>query len=513
MKLLVEAEEKIRARGLTGARAFEALVLAIRAHLGDDVQADPRDLACLRGLAVDSGQDLLGLAYERFFADLFKGRRGQYFTPGPIVELILDLLDLRPGERVLDPTCGSGGFLVRAARHGCSVSGIELDPYLVDLAALNLRLVGADGSIRCEDAFVAAASADVVVANPPFSVDITSPDVLARYELARGHRRALTDVLFVEALAGWLPPGGRAGVVLPFSFLTNARYEQARAFTASAFSVRRICALPEGIFRPFGGAAGRAVVLWLCRRPCEESEVAWAELQDPGYDPRSVHLRTTSDREVRRLANDEGWCRLPAGSWTPPVSRSRGTAVGSLARVRHERIRPGGPCVVAELADADKSTGEITSARSVPPEDLRGSRLQLRAGDVVVSRMRPELGNVAIVPSDMLGSPEWIVLADAQRPLLLKHLLRTPSWRGSLPVTSGQTRPRTSREAVEASLVPVPPDEVADRIEALSREIHAARRRLRGELDALQHAVDAYADGGELDELLRRLDAIRPDRG
>src|SRR5690606_10504378 len=128
---------------------------------------------------------------------LFKGKRGQYFTPRPLVDLLLDRVALAPGERVLDPTCGSGGFLVRAAQRGARVVGVELDPLLADLARLNLELAGCAGEVIAGDAFATDFSSaraapreidpvDVVVANPPFSVAIRDPAVLDRYALARG---------------------------------------------------------------------------------------------------------------------------------------------------------------------------------------------------------------------------------------------------------------------------------------------------------------------------------------
>ncbi|NCG19696.1 MAG: N-6 DNA methylase, partial [Rhodobacterales bacterium] len=123
--MLIRAEHQLRAQGLTGATAFEQRLVAIRRRLGDDVPANSRLDALLLELDLTEEIDLLGLAYERFFSDLFKGKRGQFFTPRPLVSLLLSLLELQPGERVLDPTCGTRGFLVGAARQGALGPGIE----------------------------------------------------------------------------------------------------------------------------------------------------------------------------------------------------------------------------------------------------------------------------------------------------------------------------------------------------------------------------------------------------
>ena len=407
-RALIRAEEALRARGLTGGQAFDALVDAIEARLDDEpVDADTA-VEAVADLDPNAGLDLLGLAYERFFADLFKGRRGQYFTPRPLVELLLDLGGVKPGVDVLDPTCGSGGFAVCAARRGAKVRGIELDPNLARLARLNLRLAGFDGKVDQADFFATEARpADVVVANPPFSVPIVDPEVLGRYELGQGHKRVLSDWLFVEALEHWVRPGGRAAIVFPWSILDNPSTEPLRDRIARHWRVESIVALPEGVFRPFGGAAGRAVLMVLERGGTGFTR--WAEITDPGWDVRSVHLKATPGADLAALRAGRGWRWLPVGSWMPGPSHS-GRRVSDLASSEPSSVRPArdldGSVGLAELADGDRRTGEL-HPRDVAVDDIRGGRLRLREGDVLVARMRPELGNVVVAPEgDNVGSPE-----------------------------------------------------------------------------------------------------------
>lgn len=520
---LVRAEERLRAEGLTGGQAFEALRDAVRARLGEPVEARPSAVEAVADLPLDGEIDLLGLAYERFFADLFKGRRGQYFTPRPIVELMLDRAGVRPGETVLDPTCGSGGFLVVAARRGARVRGLEVDPTLVDLARLNLAVAGVGGEVEQGDCFLADVDpVDLVVANPPFSVAIRDAAVLSRYELARGRRRAPSDHLFCEALERWVRPGGRAAVVLPWSLVVNPTFAAVRERLAARWHREAVCQLPEGVFRPFGGAAGRAVLLWLRREG--SGRTLWAVLRDPGWDVRSIHVRPTSDADRRRLARDEAWEALPAGAWTPPRGGGEGQPLRALASPRTERVAPSGtpdaPFALVELAHVDKATGEVSGAAAVRGADLGGARPAIEPGDLLVSRLRPELGNVAVarrpggVEGRLVGSPEWIVLRPRRLPHFTLHALRTPAWRDALPVTAGQTRPRTTPDAVLDSAVPWPGEARAARIDAISRDLHARRAALRDRLDALQRAVDAWAareiDEVELDERLAGLDPRDP---
>jgi len=172
---------------------------------------------------------------------------------------------------------------------------------------------------------------------------------------------------------------------------------------------------------------------------------------------------------------------------------------------------------LVELADADKGSGE-TEVRRVRGAEVRGQKAALGDGDLLVSRLRPALGNVAMVyrppglEGPLAGSTEWIPLVAERWPHYLLHALRTPSWRARLPVTGGQTRPRTAPAAVLATPVPWPGEEAAARIHALSERAHRRRAALRGRLSALQDLVDRFA-GGDLDEqaLLAALDDLERD--
>lgn len=490
---ITEAETRLRASGLTGDAAFRALLDT----LTDRLEGRPGHGA-LAELELPVDADMIGLAYERFFPDLFKGRLGQYFTPPPVIRLLLSRLPIEPGDDVFDPTCGSGGLLVAAARRGASVRGMDIDPRLVDLARLNLRLAGFQGSIEHGDFFRAEVRpARYLVANPPFSVPIRARDLVGD----RDH--VLSDVLFMEQLASWVEPGGAAAVVVPWTVVANPRMASLRARVDRAFHKDAVLQLPEGIFRPFGGAQGRAAILWLRRRPCRELRpTRWATLTDPGYDPRSKLLRPTSSNEVDALIAGRGWMEI--GDWTPPRRTAR-SSVGDLATVHGGTERFEGATSLLELSDTDPRTGEAL------PRHVRtsGRHQPLCADEVLVARMRPERGNVTIAPEDGHGSPEWIRL-QSEHPYTLFHQLRSPTWRAGLPPTTGQTRPRTDADAVLASPIRPLGDEATEAIEDLSRRLHHERRRLRRAMEHLQLLVDAQ-QAGDLEEaaLMTELGALR----
>lgn len=496
---LVAAEERLRQHGWTGGRAFDELIEALKDRLGLAHRASPEAAAVVADLPLDTGEDLLGLAYERFFADLFKGRRGQFFTPEPVARLLVSRLSIQPGEVVLDPTCGSGGLLVHAARAGGLAHGIELDPRLAALAQLNAKIAGLDVTVRQGDFFrTRPVMVDVVVANPPFSVPVRDPTVLQHHGL--GGSSVQSDVLFLHTLSDWVLPGGRAGVVLPWSLLVNERFRGLRGQLAQQWSVLGVCQLPEGVFRPFGGAAGRAGVVWLRRGDrVDETEGAWfASVADPGYDVRSVRYVATDAREIDERCAGLGWVRLPQGAWVPAARGGSGRTVGSLATVRTGRCRPDAEerCHVVDLADADRSTGEV-HPRPIPHGEV-GARIAIEPADVLVARLRPNLGNVARAPAVdgvLAGSPEWVVLTPQEHGGWLLHALRSPVFREALPVTGGQTRPRTHPDAVTSVRLPWPGEALAARVDRLSTRIFAERAALRERMLALQHTVDQFVGG------------------
>ena len=138
----------------------------------------------------DYAQDLIGDAYEMLlkkFADLSKAKAGEFYTPRPVVKLLVRILDPKPGETVYDPACGSGGMLIEAVHHmkndeQCcgAIFGQEKNVTNAAVAKMNLFLHGAnDFNIMCGDTLndpkilqnERLAHFDCVIANPPFSLE------------------------------------------------------------------------------------------------------------------------------------------------------------------------------------------------------------------------------------------------------------------------------------------------------------------------------------------------------
>lgn len=247
---------------------------------------------------VDSASDPIGDAFEVFVGNESRGRSGQFFTPRSVTDLLIEAVDPKPGESIIDPACGAGGFLTSAARHfldrgakpkdlskyvSQNFYGIDKDEYLTKLARLHIALLtSGHPKIYCADSVAMENGKpnfnnqlpkdgfDVLVTNPPFGVRIVAarPEVLKTFDLARKWRReSRTDkwaptnemqtqvppqVLFVERSLSLLKNGGRLGMVLPESMLSNKSYGYVMEFLLSRVELEAVIGMPEALFKTSG---------------------------------------------------------------------------------------------------------------------------------------------------------------------------------------------------------------------------------------------------------------------
>lgn len=219
-------------------------------------------------LALDT--DVKGAIYEgileRNGRDTKSGA-GQYFTPRALISAMVDVTEPQIGETIIDPACGTGGFLLAAydkmrkqttdARQlqllrTTELHGYDNTPLVVTLASMNMYLHGMDAStspIECRDSLINEPDimADVVLANPPFgkraagSVAINREDFFAE--------TSDNQLNFLQHIMVMMKPGARAAVVLPDNVLFEAGAgETIRKRLLSDFNLHTILRLPTGIF-------------------------------------------------------------------------------------------------------------------------------------------------------------------------------------------------------------------------------------------------------------------------
>ena len=262
-------------------RALEHVLRNLDFSLTDSVETDP-----------------IGDAFEVFAGSESRSRSGQFFTPRNATDLLVEAVDPQPGESIIDPACGAGGFLASVIRRfrlkGHSADaiteasgrffGIEKDDYLARLARLHVSLLaGGHPTVVCGDSLALQTADDdlknlipvqeeydVVLTNPPFGVKIVAaaPQVLKTFSLARRWRFSEADgawqptgdvrshvppqVLFVERCLSLLRPGGRLGLVLPESVLSNKSYRYVIEYLRANSRLATVIGMPDSLFKTSG---------------------------------------------------------------------------------------------------------------------------------------------------------------------------------------------------------------------------------------------------------------------
>jgi type I restriction enzyme M protein len=253
--------------------------------------------------------DSLGAAFEEFFGSVFRGELGQYFTMRQLARFTVAMLEINQDDYVLDPTAGSGGFLLEALLqtwHAVDrnfqgqplaeierlktnfalthVYGIEIHETLARICKINL-LLHHDGHTNietgrsCLDSVFTNARLNPpqgrfskVVGNPPFGDEVKEGDEdhlgsnsLANFTIATGRVKADSEQVILERCINLLEPGQQLGLVMPDGVLNNQGWQsncpQTRALLARSGQIEAIVSLPDHAFRK-AGAQNKTSILF-----------------------------------------------------------------------------------------------------------------------------------------------------------------------------------------------------------------------------------------------------------
>ena len=243
---------------------------------------DPATIsACARLLAdaplLAADCEVIDQVFEHLISASSKGSKGQFFTPRHVIECCVRIADPQPDEHIMDPACGSGGFLLHALGHirrhhpdldpaawsGRFLHGVDWDERAARIARALLLVAGArsdgvhsgdslarSGASLEANGLVPTAGADLILTNPPFAGEVSDPDLLASYQLSRGGGRIERDVLFIERCIELLRPGGRLVIVLPHNKVGGRRFAPLRSWLLQRLRVLAVVGLPQATFMP-----------------------------------------------------------------------------------------------------------------------------------------------------------------------------------------------------------------------------------------------------------------------
>ncbi|MDO8540086.1 MAG: N-6 DNA methylase [Opitutaceae bacterium] len=264
----------------------------------------------LGGFAYSHSEEL-GNAFEYILQCMgAQGDNGQFRTPRHIIDFMVACLDPQPTDKILDPACGTGGFLVSAFKHileahtspgstlpgdrlsheqrqrlYANFTGYDTNDQMVKLSRVNLFLHQfASPTIHIYDTLTNDArwheKADLILANPPFMTPKGGVVPHTRFRIPAKK----SEVLFTDYIAEHLTPDGRAGVIVPNGIVatTQNAYVKLRRFLVED-SLVAVVSLPTGVFKPYSGV--KTSILFLDKKLARRTDkILFLKIAADGFD-------------------------------------------------------------------------------------------------------------------------------------------------------------------------------------------------------------------------------------
>ena len=271
----------------------------------------------------------LGDAFEYLLSVLgSQGDAGQFRTPRHIIDFIVAVVDPKKDETVLDPACGTAGFLISSYKHilkgntddegnstltpdekgtlAANFKGYDISPDMVRLSLVNLYLHGfVEPHISEYDTLTSEERwneyADVILANPPFM----SPKGGIRPHRRFSVQSKRSEVLFVDYMAEHLTPTGRAGIIVPegIIFQSQTAHKQLRKMLVENYLVA-VISLPAGVFQPYSGV--KTSILLLDKALAQKTDrIAFFKVENDGFD-LGAQRREIAENDLPQVKEELG---------------------------------------------------------------------------------------------------------------------------------------------------------------------------------------------------------------
>ena len=266
-------------------------------------------------------RDTKGDVYEYMLGKIASaGQNGQFRTPRHIIEFMVDLMEPKPTDTIVDPASGTCGFLVAAAEyirehhpetltdpkllehfHTDMFNGFDFDNTMLRIGSMNLQLHGVQNpAISYRDSLAEATEKDkekysLILANPPFAGSLDYEGVAK--DLLQVVKTKKTELLFLALFLRLLKPGGRAAVIVPDGVLfgSTKAHKELRRMLVEDQKLDGIVSLPSGVFKPYAGVS-TAILLFTKTNSGGTDNVWFYDLEADGF--------SLDDKRTEQEAND-----------------------------------------------------------------------------------------------------------------------------------------------------------------------------------------------------------------
>tara|TARA_R110000868_G_scaffold195253_1_gene440916 strand:+ start:553 stop:2334 length:1782 start_codon:yes stop_codon:yes gene_type:complete len=316
----------------------------------DKIMLDAKSLSYVVGelqlfSLTDAERDAVGDAFEVFIDHALKGGQGQFFTPRNVVKMTIDMLDPTTEDLIIDPACGSGGFIIECLRHLWSkveeegikykwpdneieiekqkvaidkIRGIDKDYFLGKVCKAYMAILGdGRGGIFCENSLdvpsnwstktrekIQLGTFSMVVTNPPFGkkINVEGEKLLSQYDIGYKWKKnkkegtwdkgKLKDkeapqYLFIERCIHLLKPGGKMGIVLPDGIFGNDQLGYIRNIISDNCQIVAVVDVPKETFMPHTSTKTSILfVKKLAKTATKDYPVFMAVAEKCGHDRR-----------------------------------------------------------------------------------------------------------------------------------------------------------------------------------------------------------------------------------
>lgn len=467
--------------------------------------------------------DIKGLIYEEMIKDIFeKGDNQQFFTPKTVVSFMTNLLSTLTSGSICDPASGTGGFLINLVQENGpfnKFTALEIDQRLSWISGMNLEMHGcsnyestclSEGGTLGREADKFKESFDAVITNPPFGSDYSDLAGLKYFELGAGKSSRRRGVLFIERSLDLLKDQGYLAIVIDDGVLNHPSNEDVRNLVIKNTELLAVISLPITAFMPYASVEASILILRKSQKP-KTVNTFYARAENVGKKTNGNEDYIYDNNGQEKLNNDlvaiqalweahldgseiknSDFCYLSNIFETFQIDDnhsmridfafhhySRGLVRTALEKHSNKLVNLSEVCseinepltpikdlpeqtiLYMGLANINSNSENYTQSH-VPTNSIKSTVKRFEKGDVLFSKMRPNLRKCIVVDRGNEGycSSECVVLRPNRKLIdgrLLSTILRSDFFYGQIVhLITGIGRPRVSVKDLRTIKIPIP---------------------------------------------------------